>query len=338
MKVYQYYIGWDISQNKLNYCLRELSGSMVVEEGEIKNSRSAIRAFLKAKLKEYGVKPDELFCLIENTGLYINRLVFEAHKLGLATCVEDALRINKAYSRQLDKSDPEDARIISEYAKEKAYKLKLWEAPTTTESLLKGLHRRRRNLMKSYQSMSTSLGNSLKWDVVDLPEKVVAEIVNLCEEVKKAIDLIDEEIERIILADEELCEIYRRARYVAGCGPKNTIVILLETWFFKKIKTAKACANYAGLRPVGKSSGTSVKKRKRTSKKVNMALKTAFHQGAFSVAYRRPHFKEFYNRKRAQGKTHLQALNAIRNKICRALYACHINQVMYDEKIQSNVA
>ena len=337
MKVYLYYIGWDISQDKLNYCLRELSGS-IIEEGEIKNSRSTVRAFFKARLKKYGVMPQEIFCLIENTGLYINRLVFEAHKLGLATSVEDALRINKAYSRQLDKSDPEDARIISEYAKEKAYKLKLWEAPTTTESLLKGLHRRRRNLMKSYQSMSTSLNNSLKWDVIDLPGKVVAEIAMLCEGVKKAIGLIDKEIERIILADEELSVIYTRARSVFGCGPKNTIVILLETWFFKKIKTAKACANYAGLRPVGKTSGTSLKKRKRTSKKVNMALKTAFHQGAFSIAYSKPHFKEYYNRKREQGKTHLQAINAIRNKICRALYACHQNQVMYDEKIQSNVA
>lgn len=337
MKVYQYYFGWDISQDKLNYCLRRLDNT-IVEEGEIKNTRRAIKPFFKAKLKQYGVTGYEVFCLIENTGLYINRLVTEAHKAGLATSVEDALRINKAYARQLDKSDPEDARIISEYAKEKGYKLKLWEPPTSTESLLKGLHRRRRNLMKAYQSMSTSLSNSMKWDMEDLPPMIVTEILKAIEATQKAIDIIDKEIERIILADEELSVIYKRARSVPGCGPKNTIVILLETWFFEKIINAGACANYAGLRPVGRSSGTSLNKRKRTSKKVNLALKTAFHQGAFSVAYSNPHYSEFYKRKRAQGKTHLQALNAIRNKICRALYACHKNQVMYDKNIQSNVA
>lgn len=337
MPTYHYYIGWDVSQQKLNYCLRDLSG-LIIEEGEIKNSRSTIRAFFNAKLKEYSLTADQMFCLVENTGLYTNYLIFEANKLGLATSVEDALRINKAYSRQLDKSDPEDARIISEYALEKGYKLKLWEAPSTNESLLKGLHRRRRNLMKSRQSMTTSLNNSLKWDVLELPSEVVVQITKAIEAVSKAIEVVDKKIEQVILADEEFSEIYLRSRSVFGCGPKNTIVILLETWFFSKITTAKACANYAGLRPVVKSSGTSLNKRKRTSKKVNIALKTAFHQGAFSIAYHKPHFKEYYQRKREQGKTHLQAINAIRNKICRALYACHLNQVMYDDKIQSNVA
>lgn len=337
MKRYQYYIGWDVSQRTLNYCLRQMDGK-IVEEGAIKNSRSVIKAFFKAKLKEYTVSGNELFCLIENTGLYINRLVFEAHAMGLATSVEDALRINKAYSRQLDKSDPEDARIISEYGLEKGYKLKRWTPPATVESELKGLHRRRRNLVKSVQSMTTSLNNSLEWDAFDLDAEIAEKINQGIDHVRGLIKLVDKKIERVILADEELAVIYHRTRSVAGCGPKNTIVILLETWFFKKIVDAKSCANYAGLRPVTKSSGTSLNKKKQTSKKVNIALKTAFHQGAFSIAYSKPHFKEYYARKIAQGKTHLQAINAIRNKMCRAIYACHKNEVMYDEKNQSNVA
>lgn len=337
MKVYHYYFGWDISQDKLNYCLRRLDG-IIVEQGEIKNNRRAIKAFFKAKLEEYGVTGQEVFCLIENTGLYINRLVCEAHKAGLATSVEDALRINKAYARQLDKSDPEDARIISEYAKEKGYKLKLWEPPSTTESVLKGLHRRRRNLMKAIQSMTTSLNNSLTWDAVNLDVDIAQRIQRNIDDLRKTVEVIDHKIEQVILADEELAQIYVRTRSVFGCGPKNTIVILLETWFFRKITSAKSCANYAGLRPVRGTSGTSVRKKKRTSKKVNTALKTAFHQAAFGVAFKKNHFKEFYARKRAEGKTHLQAINAIRNKICRAIYACHRDKVMYDENIQCNVA
>lgn len=337
MKRYLYYFGWDVSQATLNYCIRSLDGQ-VIEEGQITNKASVIRAFFKAKLIEYSIKANEVFCLVENTGLYGKRLTNEAHKLGLTTSLEDALRINKSYARQQDKSDPEDARIISEYAYEKSYKLKVYRAPSKTESKLKGLHRRRRNLLKAVQSVKTSLNNSLVWDEVPLDPVIANRIKETIAEMIKTIEVIDEEITRVIKADEKLNDVYERSRTVFGMGPKNTIVILLETWFFTKIKTAKACANYAGLRPVHRSSGTSLNKRKRTNKKVNLALKTAFHQAAFSVATKKTHFKEYYERKRAENKTHLQVINAIRNKICRALYACHLNQTTYDENIQYNVA
>jgi transposase len=337
MKRYHYYIGWDISKLTLNYCLRQMDGK-IIEQGEIKNSRSVIKAFFKAKLKEYSVDAGQIFCLIEHTGLFINRLVHESHTAGLATCVEDALKINKAYRRQMDKSDPEDARIISEYAMEKAYRLKKWSPPKTVESELKGLHRRRRSLVKNVHSMTTSLNNSIEWDAFDLDVEIAGEINTGIAYIKALIEKIDKKIEKVILANEELAVIYHRTRSVSGCGAKNTIVILLETWFFHKITTAKSCANYAGLRPITKSSGTSLNKKKRTSKQVNIALKTAFHQGAFSIAYSQPHFIEYRLRKEAEGKSHLQIINAIRNKMCRAIYACHRDEVMYDKNIQSNVA
>jgi transposase len=335
MNTYQYYFGWDISQLTLNWCLYDRSAK-IVAEGQIANRRPAIRSFLNSILTKYGISATEVFCLIEQTGLYSNRLAYEAHILGLITCVEDALKINKDNRRQLDKSDLMDARIIGRYGLEKAYRLTQWKPDSTPLQRIKGLHRRRRNLMKAKQSIATSYQYSLDWDEIVLDADIGERIEEHVLRINQTIDLIDERITQIILAEEELAEIYHRVRSVVGFGPKNTIVFLLETMFLQKVKTAKACANYAGLRPNEKSSGTSLNKRKRTPKQVNVALKTAFHIAAFA-AIRTEHLKAYYVRKRAENKTHLQVINAVRNKLCRALYACHENQVMYERNLQATL-
>lgn len=335
MNTYQYYFGWDISQLTLNWCLYDRS-AQIVAEGQIANRRAAIRSFLKSILSKYGIPATEVFCLIEQTGLYGNRLAYEAHILGLITCVEDALKINKDNRRQLDKSDPMDARFIGRYALEKAYRLTRWKPDSTPLQRIKGLHRRRRNLMKAKQSIATSYQYSLDWDEIVLAADIGERIEEHVSRINQTINLIDERITQIILAEEELAEIYNRVRSVVGFGPKNTIVFLLETMFLQKVTTAKACANYAGLRPTEKSSGTSLNKRKRTPKQVNVALKTAFHIAAFA-AIKTKYLKEYYERKRAENKTHLQVLNAIRNKLCRAIYACHENKVMYERKLQASL-
>jgi len=85
MNTYQYYFGWDISQLTLNWCLYDRTGQ-IVSEGQITNRRPAIRSFLTSILSKYGVAAREVFCLIEQTGLYGTRLAHEAHLLGLITC------------------------------------------------------------------------------------------------------------------------------------------------------------------------------------------------------------------------------------------------------------
>ena len=335
MKTYEYYFGWDISKKTLNWALYDLRGQLA-GEGQIDNKRSDIKGFLRATLQQYGVEPGQIFCLIEQTGLYGKYLTSEAYKLGLVTCVEDALRINKANQRQLDKSDPEDARMIGLYGFERAYRLKGYQPKDRRVLLIEGLQRRRRNLLKAKQSMAASLSYSLKWDEVDLEEWVVKDTKWIVQKITEVIENIDRRITDLIKEDEKLYTVYRRVRSVLGFGPKNTIVMLLETNFLRKITTAKSCINYAGLRPTRRMSGTSLNKRKRTSKKVNMALKTAFHTAAFA-AIKSPYMRQYYDRKRAEGKTHLQVLNAIRNKLCRALYACHENQVMYEKKLQQTL-
>lgn len=334
MNNYSFFLGWDVSKNDLDYCLRQGHDHQIIDQGKVANKKKDIRAFLKKMLKTYGTDSKQVFCCIERTGMYGDRLTYIAFELGLTVHVADALRINKANQRRMDKTDALDAQMICTYGMEKAYALTPWSPPSVVSRKIGSLHRRRKNLIKSRQSIATSLKNSMAWEELAIDPGVVAATKKAIQQINEVIALIDEKISGLIVQDSELKVAYDRLSSVSGFGPKNSIVVLLETDFFRKITTAGACANYAGLRPTEYSSGTSVRKRKRTSKKVNKALKTAFHQAAFSCSNKKPIFIEYYKRKRAEGKTHLQVINAIRNKLCRALYACIRNEVMYEENLQ----
>jgi hypothetical protein len=43
---YRFFVGWDTSKESLNYCVRDLSGSIILE-GEVQNSTSSIRDLLR---------------------------------------------------------------------------------------------------------------------------------------------------------------------------------------------------------------------------------------------------------------------------------------------------
>ena len=331
MANYRFFVGWDVSQDTLNFCIRDQQAALLTE-GCIVNQPPAIRQWCRQLPALLSCAPREVFFLVEHTGLYSHRLVSLAHRAGLSVCLEDALRINKAATRRTDKTDAKDARLISLYGYERAYRLKLWAPERKVLRQLEGLQRRRRNLIKNRQSLATSLNNSLALDKEPLDKAVVRAIRQTIAKLDKVITLVEAKVVQLIEADGELLPIYRRVRSCFGFGPKNTVVVLLETGFLQKIPTAKACANYAGLRPNEHRSGTSIHRRARTSKKVNLSLKTAFHQAAFSAMINSPVHRAYYQRKRQEGKTHLQVLNALRNKLCRTIYAC----VKKEEDYQKN--
>lgn len=328
MANYRFFVGWDVSQDSLNFCIRNQQAELFTE-GLIANQPQAIRQWCRQLPALLSCVPQEVFCLVEHTGLYSHRLVSLAHRAGLSVCLEDALRINKAASRRSDKTDAKDARLISLYGYERAYRLKLWAPERKVLAQLEGLQRRRRNLIKNRQSLATSLKNSLVLDKEPLDKAVHRAIEQAIAKLDKVIALVEAKVGQLIEADHQLQPIYQRVRSCFGFGPKNTVVVLLETGFMQKVSTAKACANYAGLRPNEHRSGTSINRRARTSKKVNLSLKTAFHQAAFSAMTNSPIHRAYYQRKRQEGKTHLQVLNALRNKLCRTIYACVKNEEDY---------
>lgn len=93
---------------------------------------------------------------------------------------------------------------------------------------------------------------------------------------------------------------------------------------------AKARRNYAGTSPVTRASG---QRRLVAARHVrNDRLADAIDRWAFCALTRSPGARSFYDRQRATGRTHGQALRALANKLVGMLHGCLRHRALYDEE------
>jgi len=98
----------------------------------------------------------------------------------------------------------------------------------------------------------------------------------------------------------------------------------------KHFETAAHLASYAGLAPVTWRSGTSIRA-DHPSRRGNKVLKRALFLSAFAALHD-PLSRSYYDRKRAEGKRHNQALMALARRRCDVLYAMLRDMTLYEPK------
>ena len=116
-----------------------------------------------------------------------------------------------------------------------------------------------------------------------------------------------------------------------GVGVGTAAVFLAET-LGKTFDTGAQLASYAGLTPVTRRSGSSIRG-ERVCRTGNKRLKHAMFLSAFA-SLRDPVSRTYYQRKRDQGKRHNQALLAHR----RALHAMIRDAALTTRSQQYNAA
>ncbi len=112
-------------------------------------------------------------------------------------------------------------------------------------------------------------------------------------------------------------------------GVRTAARILTEV-VGKDFASAAHLASYAGLTPVTWRSGTSIRA-DRASRKGNKVLKRALYLSAFA-ALKDPLSRAYYDRKRAEGKRHNQALIALARRRCDTLYAMLRDGTLYQAR------
>jgi transposase len=112
-----------------------------------------------------------------------------------------------------------------------------------------------------------------------------------------------------------------------GIGVRTAARILLEVGDGSNFASSGHLAAYAGIAPVTRSSGTSIKG-EHPARTGNRKLKRAFFLAAFA-ALRDPVSRSYYDRKRAEGKKHNAALICLARRRCDVLYAMLRNGTHY---------
>lgn len=113
-----------------------------------------------------------------------------------------------------------------------------------------------------------------------------------------------------------------------GVGPRLGSKILVEVGDGTRFASGAQLASYAGLAPVTRQSGTSIRGEKR-SRRGNHRLKNALFLAAF-CSLRHPASKAFYDRKRLQGKKHNAAVICLARRRCDVILAMLSTATAYD--------
>lgn len=151
------------------------------------------------------------------------------------------------------------------------------------------------------------------------------------EGIKKSILELEVLINKIITEDRAINTNYQLIISVPGIGHLTAVYIICCTNNFAAKITGKQLASYAGVVPFEHSSGISIKGRNRMHKMANKDLKKMLHLCALTAIKYYPEFRQYFERKKTEGKNGMLILNAIRNKLVLRVVAVVNNQKAYVE-------
>ena len=153
------------------------------------------------------------------------------------------------------------------------------------------------------KALAAAKAQSVTLPAQDVAAAIVAELAEDVLGLKERINTIDEELGQRFFARPEA----RILTSLPGMGPILGAEFLVAVGDIRAFSSADRLAAYAGLVPAARDSGKRVGKHRRM-RGGNKTLKRVFYQSAFASLCSAPESRAFYERKRAEGKRHTQAL------------------------------
>ncbi|MGR7812079.1 IS110 family transposase [Lacinutrix undariae] len=312
------YFGLDISH--LVFDVTDSQGNYY----QFKNSISGFKKFVK--LLDFNSH-----CVMEATGYYHYQLAYYLQEEGIKVSVENPLSVKRFIQMKLSKikTDKSDSKLICEYAKH--VELKLWKG--NSKHQLECLQMTR--LLSVYTKQSTMLKNKLHGEaVLGNPSKaVVSSLKRNLKQVQKEMKTIEDKL--LILVKEAHQDVLTRLKSIPGIGPKTSLMLVVLTDGFDRFTSGSELCSYAGLTPVIRQSGSSVKGRPRISKIGNQKLRNLLFMCSFNACKYNHACKAIYERLVAKGKSKKLALIAVCNKLLKQAFAIAKSGLTYDNNYRS---
>lgn len=293
---------------------------------QFKNSLTGFKKFVK-------LLDQDSHCVMEATGYYHYQLAYYLLEEGIKVSVENPLSVKRFIQMRLSKikTDKSDSKLICEYAKQ--VELKLWRG--NSKHQLECLQMTR--LLAVYTKQSTALKNKLHGEsVLGNPSKVVvSSLKRSLRQVKKEMEILEEKLQ--ILVKEVHSEVLSRLKTIPGIGKKTALMLVVLTDGFDRFSSAAELCSYAGLTPLIRKSGSSVKGRSRISKIGNQKLRNLLFMCSFNACKYNKACREIYERIVAKGKSEKLALIAVCNKLLKQAYAIAKSGLIYDDSYRSTL-
>jgi transposase len=276
--------------------------------GEFANDRAGFKQ-LTAWLHKR--QAGRVWACLEATGRYGDALAEYLYAQGHTVSVVNPLAIKRYGQSQLarNKTDAVDADLIADFCATQPPPA--WAPPAPEIRELRELLHQYDALQASQQQARNRLTAGFK------SATVLAQL-------QAQLDLLDQQLEEIKQQIDQHLDAHPTLKHqgdlldsIPGVGRLTAARLVAED--LTRFEDARSAAAYAGLTPMNRTSGTSVRRRPRLSKIGKASLRRALFFPALAAS-RQPVFGAFYQRLLAQGKAKLAAVSAVMHKLLRVAY------------------
>lgn len=310
--------GIDISKDVFDVCT---PASKLLQ---FTNSISGFKAFAKVLSKD-------AHCIMEATGYYHLQLAYFLSDRSISVSVINPLKIKQFIQMNLSKvkTDKSDAVWIMKYGL--SQEVVLWQGDS--KMMQENLQLTR--LLSIYTKQSTQLKNKLHGEsVLGIPSKaVVRSLKRHLKALSKEMKLLEDELLKNVKLEYQ--ESLTLLKSIPGIGEKTAISLIVLTDNFERFDSYKSLCSYAGITPMIRESGSSVKGRPRISKMGNTRLRNLLFMCSFNACKFNVACKALYERLIAKGKSKKLALIAVCNKLLKQAFSIVKSGLPYDPNYRS---
>ena len=310
-------VGIDVAARKL-----VAVGETVALAAAYENTPTGRRALVAAL--RHSARPVRV--VLEATGIYFLDLACELAAAGIAVMVVNPKAAHHFAEAILQrrKTDPVDAAMLREFGRRMDFVP--WQPPRPELFAFRALTREAQALSKVVAAAKNRLHAITATKLA--PHALIGALER---QITQNQALIDELVAAAVAqtdSDPELARLFARTDSVPGFAAAAVLVI--GELSVLPAMSARQWVAQAGLDVREESSGTSLARRPRLSKRGNKRLRAALFYPALTAARCCPAAGAFVERLVAQGKTRLQAIVALMRKLLHGLHAMWRNDEDFD--------
>jgi len=320
------YIGIDVSKATLQVYI-----PIKDENISINNTKKALIS-LYAKLKKYYKKDiSNLVIIFEPTGSYSVLLKrFCADKSIYAFIINPRQSAN--FARALEnrsKSDIIDAKMLYKFhVMIDESELAVPIIDSANEELSEML-----TYYKFLQKQRISFSNHLEaLSSKDRSNYIIKELKKEIKQLKGQEDSMIIKMKSLILSDEIMIQKFENITSIVGIGDRAAIALIHLFNSYPDANRQEITA-LSGLDAIENTSGTSVQRRTRISKKGNAIYRSILFMPVLSAIQHNPYMQLFYDRLKANGKHSTSAQIAVMRKMILIAHTLYKNNIKFDNKV-----
>ncbi len=285
-----------------------------------------------------------------------SKLLRYLHKLGQAwhVCLEPTSKDHLALARRLHKAswttvsvlnpksvrdfagslsfraktDAKDAQLLAIFAQRMTPAA--WEPPTKAQMELREISRLVDNLTKRKTAIKNRIYANRK---AESPAIVGTELRAELRSVEARIARLRKAAVVLIKADQQMARHYKQLNSIKGVAMASAIRLVAELEVLPDDLDKGQWVAAGGLDPLPYESGTSVKGKRRISKKGNKHLRTALNIPALVAAQHCPEVKAYYEMLQARGLCKMSALCAVMRKLLQAIWGMYRSNTLWNPKL-----